>query len=228
MDIQNDKDLSSWINLFERRAIWAENACIEARNIKNNIDAAVGAVKIMERAVQVAFTNLGNSSGSSRKTLTKFNEWAEKTVQEQNQKLTGWETSYRLMGGLAIHQSVAAAVKRNGVPPRKLQDLFSYQELREAARASEKYIQQSKAKINDLGGMLEALAVQTENLGKDIQRSRYIIIWEYEGSTSSVSNSNTSQTPAEDEPGLLLGDTETITKSVRQGKSTRFSYALVV
>lgn len=221
-DLGNKQDLQSWKSLFERRAAWADNILARARTIKKNIESAQNAIKVMEKSVHVANTNLSNSHASSSQTLVKFKDWADQKLKDMNEKLTGWEHSYRLMGRISIHEGVAASIKLNqGPPPKRLQDLFSYQQLRDTARNAELSARQFAVKAEETSGLLENLASQVDNLGKEIQRARYHIDIEFDASVSSASHSHdgSNHDNDEDELAFALSDMEHLAATVRHGKT---------
>jgi len=175
-NLESETELSSWRTLFKKRLAWSESVLSHAQNLAATISETDASTNVVQRSVQIAFSNLEVHSVGLQNSLVKLREWAEGVLVQQDQVFQEWEPAIKRLVRIPVHDEVKR-YGQDGSSKEKvstLVDFFEVKQVQAAAIAARGLAQQFEREVVDLGSTIEEICARTSDLKSDIQKARWV------------------------------------------------------
>ncbi|RPB01993.1 hypothetical protein L873DRAFT_1763298 [Choiromyces venosus 120613-1] len=174
-NLESETELSSWRTLFKKRLAWSESVLTHAQNLAATISETDASTNVVQRSVQIAFSNLEVHSVGLQNSLVKLREWAEGVLVQQDQVFQEWEPAIKRLVRIPVHDEVKKYGQDGSGKERKIStlvDFFEVKQVQNAAVAARGLAQQFEKEVVDLGETIEEICGRTSDLKSDIQKAR--------------------------------------------------------
>jgi autophagy-related protein 11 len=173
-NLESETELSSWRTLFKKRLAWSESVLSHAQNLATTISDTDASTNVIQRSVQIAFSNLESHSVGLQNSLVKLRQWAEGVLVQRDEVFQEWEPAIKRLVRITVHDEI----KKYGPDETKdrkmttLVDFFEVKKVQTAAATAKTLAQQFEKEVVDLGGTIGEICSRTSELKGDIQKSK--------------------------------------------------------